>query len=187
MKKDLIPLLAIPLCISIVGCGSDHLMDNAPAPTQVYFAATEADIAACGTIEVSGKIVDFSIKPSQDTTWSKESNWFHIGLKTGGYERTQWKDDEIALETDSRPDTMLMKRPGTYSYNIRSLSRYDWKFDILCKNSGKMTSFVQSGSFKESYRAVVMYLSTSQGSVSINLKEFSNFMNSSTPTQMNLP
>lgn len=187
INKILLPLLTIPLSISIVGCNSDHLMDNAPTVTQVYFAATQADIDACGTIEINGNIVDFSVKPSQETNWSKESNWFHLGLKSSGYERTQWKDDEVVLGTGSTADTMVMKRAGTYSYAIRSLFRYDWKLNVLCKNSGKTTSFAQSGSFKDSYRAAVITLTTNQGSVSGDLKEFSNFMNSTTPAQMNLP
>lgn len=141
---------------------------------------TAADLAACGTIQVSGNITNFasSFKPSQET------GVFHLGLKEGGYVRTAWTDDEVVTGVGTAPATLVLKRPGTYSYSVPSLFRYDWKLDLLCKNSGQTTSFAQSGTFKQPHRAVVVRLTANQGNVSASLAESPDV---TTPTQLNLP
>lgn len=187
MKNVLLPLMTIPLGLSLVGCGSDHLMDNAPVATQVYFAVSQADMNTCGAIEVSGNIIDFSTKPSQEMNWSKESHWFHIDLRQWGYKRTQWKDEEVILGKDSTPPMIVMKRPGAYSYSIPSLFRYNWKLRLYCRNSGRETLFQQISDFKELHRAAVVTLTTKQGTVAVNIKEFRDSTGGATPAQMNLP
>lgn len=179
MKKIWLPLALTPVCLIVAGCG-ENLLDNAPVPTQLYFATTAADLAACGTIQVSGNVTNFasSSKPSQ------EQGSFHVGLKDGGYVRTTWTDDEVMTGEGTAPASLVMKRPGTYAYSIRSLFRYDWKLNLLCTTPGKTTAFNQSGTFKELHRAVVVRLTASQGNVAAS---FTEFLKSSTPAQLNLP
>lgn len=177
MTKTWLPLMLAPLGLALAGCGK-NLVDNAPMSTQVYFATTATDLAACGTIQVSGNITRFALKPSQG------ADIFHLGLKSEGYVKTPGTDDEVVLASGDTPGTLVMKRPGAYSYSFLSLFRYDWKVSLLCEKSGKTTSFSQSGTFNELHRAVVVSLTTSQGSVSATLKEY---LNTATPGQMNLP
>lgn len=78
------------------------------------------------------------------------------------------------------PATVVLKRPGTYTYAMSSLFRYDWTLRLVCRNTGRITTFSQSGTFKDPHRAAVLRVTASGASLT-------EFRNGTPPAQMNLP
>ncbi|UQN10695.1 hypothetical protein [Deinococcus sp. QL22] len=168
---------SVLLGVGLASCDG-NLLDNAPVPTRLYFVVSEATLANCTNIELSG-----IIGSSMDAAERNKDN-FHISTKASGYAKTPLATNEV-LNIGNPPETLVLKRLGTYSTMYFSTFRYNWILRLTCQKTGTVSNVVLTGAFKELNRAALITpVTTASGEISVMLKEFPL---ASTPEQLNLP
>lgn len=156
------------------GCNL-NLVDNAPAPTVLYFAASSADLATCDAIKLNGtalKVVSPSIG-------------YHLDTQANGYAKTALTQQEGSMSGGTT--TFFLRRAGTYAYNTNLVHAYNWSLAMSCEKTGKSSLFSQKGLLKQasSITAVVFTIkANADGSLSATQAEYPDALS---PQEKHLP
>ena len=142
MIKPLMACGTISLVLFATSC-NQYMFDNNSYNGEAAYTLSRQTLDTCGEVKVSPlagqRFGTNAIVPTPNKPYAYASP-YHIGLKEGGYTRSEIGTDEYTFmepPLDDTVATLLLKRPGTYVYATNLGRKYSEAMTFTCTKTGQ--------------------------------------------------